>query len=99
MIRDSGSLGVIAGNPILRTISMNGEAGCLVCSQARVLKALVPVAKGYGLKLYECASCGSTLWLVSRVFDPISIKQQHGRPRRQTPSNTMESVIRDYSFH
>jgi hypothetical protein len=32
---------------------VNGEAGCMVCNQPRVLKVLFPVGKGYELKLYE----------------------------------------------
>jgi hypothetical protein len=48
---------------------VNGEAGCTVCSQARLLKAVFPVTKGYELKRYECASCGSNLWLVTESPD------------------------------
>ena len=61
---------------------MNGEAGCTVCNRARVLKALIPVAKGYGLKLYECAGCGSNLRLVTRVPKSLLPKRQRGRPPR-----------------
>jgi hypothetical protein len=44
-----------------------GEAGCIICCQPRVLRALFPVAKGVELKLYECASCASSMWLITRV--------------------------------
>lgn len=46
---------------------MNGEAGCTLCSQARVLKTLIPVARGFALKIYECAGCSSNLALVTRL--------------------------------
>jgi hypothetical protein len=39
----------------------------MICSQPRVLKGLFPVAEGCEMKLYECASCGSDLWLVTRA--------------------------------
>lgn len=59
--------------------SVNGEAGCMLCSQPRVLKALFPVAKGYELKLYECANCTSILWLITRVTRSSALKRQTGR--------------------
>lgn len=70
---------------------MNGEAGCTVCSQARLLKAIFPLAQGYELKLYECASCGSDLWLVTRI-SRSSTKQQRGRSRRGTRLKTIEAA-------
>lgn len=68
---------------------MNSEAGCLLCSRARVLKAVFPVAKGYELKLYECASCGSDLWLVTRVSKLSAHKRQRGR---SPPGMRFESI-------
>ena len=47
--------------------SVHGEAGCIVCCQPRVLKALFPVAEGFELKRYECASCASSMWLITRA--------------------------------
>ncbi|WLB24206.1 hypothetical protein [Bradyrhizobium japonicum] len=47
--------------------SVHGEAGCIVCCQPRVLKALFPVAEGVELKLYECAGCASSMWLITKV--------------------------------
>jgi hypothetical protein len=49
---------------------VNGEAGCLVCSQARVLKALFPVAKGYELKFYECAIAAAVCGLLPERPNP-----------------------------
>lgn len=57
---------------------VNSEAGCLLCSRPRLLKAAFPVAKGYELKLYECASCGSDLWLVTRVSELSTHKRHRG---------------------
>lgn len=71
---------------------MTGEAGCTVCSQARLLKAVFPVTKGYELKRYECASCGSDLWLVTRVSRSSAPKQQSGRSRRGTRLKTIEAL-------
>ena len=55
---------------------MRGEADCIVCSRARALVAVVPVACGYAMKLYECADCHSTLNLVTRVTNAAFISQQ-----------------------
>ncbi|UWU90470.1 hypothetical protein [Bradyrhizobium sp. CB1015] len=55
---------------------MSGEAGCIVCSRARAVVAIVPIAKGYALKTYECACCHSTLQLVTRVSKASLVKQQ-----------------------
>lgn len=73
---------------------MNGEAGCLVCSQARVLKALFPVAKGYELKFYECANCSSRLWLVTRVTKSSAPKRQRGSPIRGLRFETIDSALK-----
>jgi hypothetical protein len=73
---------------------VNGEAGCTVCSQARLLKAIFPVVKGYDLKLYECASCGSDLWLVTRVSRSSAPKRQGGRSRPGTRLKTNEAALR-----
>jgi hypothetical protein len=73
---------------------VNGEAGCIVCSQARLLKAIFPVTKGYELKRYECASCGSDLWLVTRVSRSSSPEQQSGRSRRGTRLKTIEAALK-----
>jgi hypothetical protein len=71
---------------------VNGEAGCLLCSQARVLKAVFPVAKGHELKLYECASCGSDLWLVTRVSKLSAHKRQ--RERSGMRFETIDAALR-----
>ncbi|RZM99641.1 hypothetical protein CWO91_35390 [Bradyrhizobium genosp. SA-3] len=55
---------------------MSGEAGCIVCSRARAVVAIVPIARGYALKVYECSCCHSTLQLVTRVTKAALIKQQ-----------------------
>ena len=55
---------------------MNGEAGCIVCSRARAVVAIVPIASGYALKTFECSCCHSTLQLVTRVTEAPLIKQQ-----------------------
>ncbi|MCK1655241.1 hypothetical protein IVA88_27905 [Bradyrhizobium sp. 149] len=73
---------------------MNGEAGCTVCSQARLLKAIFPVAKCYELKLYECAGCGSDLWLVTKVSRSLKPKRQMGRSRRGSRLNTIEAALK-----
>jgi len=59
---------------------MHGEASCIVCSRARALVALVPIAKGYALKVYECSACHSTLHLVTRVTKAALIQQKCGTP-------------------
>ena len=53
---------------------MSGEAGCIVCSRARTVVAIVPIATGYALKIYECSCCHSTLQLVTRVTAAPAIK-------------------------
>lgn len=74
---------------------MNSEAGCLLCSQSRVLKAVFPVAKGYELKLYECASCFSDLWLVTRVSKLSAHKQPRGRsPPHGLRFETIDAALR-----
>ena len=73
---------------------MNGEAGCTVCSQARLLKAIFPVAKGYELKLYECASCGSDLWLVARVSRSSVPKRQKRKISSRYAAQTLDAVLR-----
>ena len=60
---------------------MHGEANCIVCSRARALIALAPVARGYVLKVYECQCCRSTLRLVTRVTKAALVKQQRGKQR------------------
>jgi hypothetical protein len=59
---------------------MYGEASCIVCSRARALVALVPIARGYALKVYECSCCHSTLHLVTRVTKAALVKQKCGMP-------------------
>jgi hypothetical protein len=73
---------------------VNGEAGCLVCSQARVLKAIFPVAKGYELKFYECANCNSSLWLVTSVTKSSAPKRQRGRPFPGLRFETIDSALK-----
>src|SRR4051794_30803855 len=79
---DSGLIPLIAAKLLSGGSIVNSEAGCLLCSQARVLKAVFPVAKGYELKLYECASCSSDLLLVTRVSKLSAHKQPRGRSPR-----------------
>jgi hypothetical protein len=78
----------------LREAIVNGEAGCTVCSQARLLKAVFLVTKGYELKRYECGSCGSDLWLVTRVSRSSAPKQQSGISRRGARLKTIEAALR-----
>ena len=61
--------------------SVHGEAGCIVCCQARVLIALFPVAEGCELKLYECAGCSSSMWLITKVSRPFT--PQRGKKEGQ----------------
>ncbi|MCP3391769.1 hypothetical protein NLM27_23540 [Bradyrhizobium sp. CCGB12] len=68
---------------------MNGEAGCMICSQARTLKALFPIARDYELKLYECAICGNDLWLVARASKSSVAQVQRGMSR-DLPSKKIE---------
>ncbi|WP_271565317.1 hypothetical protein [Bradyrhizobium sp. CCBAU 11386] len=72
---------------------MNGEAGCMLCNQPRVLKVLFPVGKGYELKLYECTSCGSNLRLVTRV-SKLSPKRQRGLSPRGTRFKTIDAALK-----
>jgi hypothetical protein len=54
---------------------MSGEANCIVCSQARTVVAVFPIARGYALKVYECTCCHSTIHLVTRMTKAALIKQ------------------------
>ena len=54
---------------------MSGEANCIVCSQARAVVAVFPIARGYALKVYECSCCHSTLHLVTRTTETALIRQ------------------------
>ena len=56
---------------------MHGEANCILCSRARALVALFPIARGYALKVYECSCCHSTLHLVTRVTKAALVKQKN----------------------
>ncbi|WFU37545.1 hypothetical protein QA640_24030 [Bradyrhizobium sp. CB82] len=66
----------------LGILVVNGEAGCTLCSQARVLKALIPVARGYVLKVYECAGCSSNLRLVTRLRMPNKTRVKFSRRKK-----------------
>ena len=55
---------------------MSGEANCIVCSQARAVVAVFPIARGYALKVYECSCCHSTLHLVTRMTK-AALTRQH----------------------
>lgn len=54
---------------------MSGEANCIVCSRARTVVAVFPIARGYTLKEYECTCCHSTLHLVTRSTEAALIRQ------------------------
>ena len=54
---------------------MSGEANCIVCSRARAVVAVFPIARGYALKVYECSCCHSTLHLVTRMTKAALIGQ------------------------
>lgn len=54
---------------------MSGEANCIVCSKARAVVAVFPIARGYALKVYECSCCHSTLHLVTRTTKAALIRQ------------------------
>ena len=54
---------------------MSGEASCIICSKARAVVAVFPIARGYALKVYECPCCRSTLHLVTRMTEAALIKQ------------------------
>jgi hypothetical protein len=79
---------------------MHGEANCIVCSRARALIALVPVARGYGLKVYECPCCRSTLHLVTRVTKAALVKQRRGmQPPAETWLDTTAAKIGGAGVH
>jgi hypothetical protein len=79
---------------------MHGEANCIVCSRARALTALVPVARGYVLKVYECPCCRSTLRLVTRVTKAVVVKQQVGKqPAAETWLDTTTAKIGGPGVH
>jgi hypothetical protein len=79
---------------------MHGEANCIVCSRARALIALVPVAKGYCLKVYECPCCRSTLRLVTRVTKAALVQQQRVKqPRAETWLDTTTAKIGGPGVH
>jgi hypothetical protein len=73
---------------------VNSEAGCTACSQPRVLKAFFPTTKGYELKIYECASCGSDLRLVTKVSKSSGRKAPKGRLPLSTRSKTIAAALR-----
>jgi len=56
---------------------MSGEANCIVCSRARAVVAVFPIARGYALKVYECSCCHSTLHLVTRMTKAALIRQHY----------------------
>jgi hypothetical protein len=78
---------------------MSGEANCIVCSKARTVVAVVPIARGYALKVYECSCCHSTLHLVTRITKAALIKQQCGTllPVAKQLSSTGRRVQRRYA--
>jgi hypothetical protein len=69
---------------------MNGEAECIACTQARFLVACLPISRRYGLKLYKCSSCGSSLLLVSRI---TLSKRQTIRPSRSRRLHSMDEMV------
>jgi len=73
--------------------TVHGEAGCIVCCQARVLKARFPVAEGVELKLYECASCASSMWLITRVSTP---KRKREEAQFKTIDAALAAAISQY---
>lgn len=73
---------------------VNGEAGCTLCSQARVLKALIPVARGYGLKVYECAGCRSSLLLVTRVAKLSMLKKTRAKSSRRKKLKVTDAALK-----
>jgi hypothetical protein len=84
---------------LLREIGMNSEAECLMCCRPRLLKALVPVARGYGLKLYKCADCGSSLWLVTSVPEILLSKQRREYALRLKGAAAIDMAIRECTVH
>lgn len=66
----------------------------MLCSKARVLKALFPVTKGYELKLYECADCACSLWLITGVSRLSASKRQRGRPPSRTRFKTIDAALK-----
>jgi hypothetical protein len=70
---------------------VNDEAGCTLCSQARVLKKLIPVARGYSLKIYECASCNSNLLLVTRLRMP---NKTRAKPSRRKKFKAIDAALK-----
>jgi hypothetical protein len=68
---------------------MNGEAQCTACTQARFLVACLPISRRYGLKLYKCTSCGSSLLLVSRII----LSKQTMRPSRSKRPHSMDEMV------
>jgi len=70
-------------------ISVHGEAGCIICCQPRILKALFPVANGVELKLYECASCVSSIWLITTVS-----KLSSNRGDRRLKFTTIDAALK-----
>lgn len=68
---------------------MSGEANCIVCSKARTVVAVFPIARGYALKVYECSCCHSTLHLVTRMTKAALIKQHcEALPPIEKPLNS-----------
>jgi hypothetical protein len=74
--------------------SVHGEAGCIICCQPRVLKGLFPVAEGVELKLYECASCASNMWLITKVSRPSFPK----RAKAKTQFTTIDAALEAAAF-
>jgi hypothetical protein len=74
--------------------SVHGEAGCIVCCQPRVLKGLFPVAEGIELKLYECASCASSMWLITKVSRMHAPK----RGKEKTRFTTIDAALEAAAF-
>ena len=72
--------------------SVHGEAGCIVCCQPRVLKGLFPVAEGAELKLYECASCASSMWLITRISRMPTPKRGKDKTRFMTIDAVLEAA-------
>ncbi|WP_298876511.1 hypothetical protein [uncultured Bradyrhizobium sp.] len=71
---------------------MHGEAGCIVCCQARALIALFPVAEGCELKLYECSGCSSSMWLVTKVSRSFTPKGANEKAQFTTIDAAVEAV-------
>jgi len=55
---------------------MNTEADCFACRKARALIALVPIARAFGVEVYECPYCHGTLQLVTQVTKADVLNQQ-----------------------